>query len=171
MSKMVDEHKHTCHYLSTILLGTIYWPSFSQNPNNFIGIAIVWISDFFSFIICHNFVIVDHQNLKYCAIQSSLLLLHWYCTFAYWNLVKEHSITSTPDYLEINKNTTKVIYQSSFWWLFAWYLWVIFVWYCKPDSLVLLLVDFGYKYTKFCLILLLYLSVKRVFCYCLILSQ
>ena len=28
-------------YLSTILLGTICWPSFSQNPNNFIAIAIV----------------------------------------------------------------------------------------------------------------------------------
>ena len=40
-------HYHTCHYLLTILLGTTYWPSFSQNPNNFVVIAIAWISDFF----------------------------------------------------------------------------------------------------------------------------
>ena len=36
----------TCHYLSTILLGTIYWPFFSQNPNIFIGIGIGCISYF-----------------------------------------------------------------------------------------------------------------------------
>ena len=41
----MDRRVKPCHVqgraiLSTILLGTIYWPSFSKNPNIFIGIAI-----------------------------------------------------------------------------------------------------------------------------------
>ena len=41
------EGGQTWHYLSIIVLGTIYWPFFSKNPNNFIAIIVivVWVLD------------------------------------------------------------------------------------------------------------------------------
>ena len=64
--------------LSTIVLGTIYWPSFSQYPDIFMVIAIVCISFFGSFIveiICSCFVIVNLQKHKYWVILTKYLVL------------------------------------------------------------------------------------------------
>ena len=61
--------------LSTVLLGTIYWPSFSQDSDIFIVMAIVYISFFGSFIICTCFVIVNVQKHKYWVILKKYLVL------------------------------------------------------------------------------------------------
>ena len=53
-------------------MGTIYWPFFSKNPNNFIAIVIGCIPYFL--ILC--LVIVSPQNYRYWA---ELIVDIWYC--------------------------------------------------------------------------------------------
>ena len=56
----------TWTYCSTILLGPRSWPFFGINPQSF--------------------AIVGLKNLKYWVVESLLLVLCWYCKFAFFHL-------------------------------------------------------------------------------------
>ena len=68
-------HYQRCAIWSAIVLGTIYWPYFSENPNIFIAIAIGLFFDFKVFHIWSCFGIVGSENLN-IGLYS---VYYWYC--------------------------------------------------------------------------------------------